>query len=63
MLWFSLMLATGIFGLGGSWKDLWFRPRSTTIGALPRATWYELPKDMHRVATCAGLGGTWQRIS
>lgn len=29
---------------------------------LPGPTWKELQSDLWLIATCAGLGGTWERL-
>ena len=47
------------------WSEsgVWCRPRSTDACALVSYTAYELQSDLQMVVTCAGLGGTWERLN
>lgn len=61
--WYGLKLAVEYFVSRASWEGLWGRPMSVAACAFPRAMWYELQSDLQMVATYAGLGHAWERLS
>lgn len=62
VFWCGMKLVTGVVVFGTSKEGLWSRPRSAPACALPGNGWYELQSDLQRVATCAYLGGSLERL-
>ena len=63
ILWCCQKLATGNVDSRIFWEGLLCRPRLAAAYALPVATWYVLQSYLQAIATCAGLGGAWERLS
>lgn len=55
--WHGLTLSFGVLAPDNC------RPSSAATCALPMANWYELQSGLQMGATCAGLGGIWERPS
>ena len=56
----GLKLYSRYTGFGASWV---VQANASLACALPRTTQHELQSDLQISATCAGLGGVWERAN
>lgn len=62
--WCRLKVATRFVDSGAFWEEIWCRPSTAVACALPGATDMKYKKkNLHIIVTCAGLGGSRERLS